>query len=249
MVLRSPPRYRPASERCQPLFGDRHDRDETGSILHKSNMKAVLLDRDGVINPLVYYEDAGVIDAPFTASQFSIFPHVPRAIRLLNDLGLRVAIVSNQPGIAKGHLKPETLNLFETAMLSAVQQAGGKIDRIYYCLHHPESKVPELRQSCRCRKPETGMLEQASRDLDVSLDQCYMVGDGISDLQAGTRAGCRTVFVGRWKCEICQFMEGESVRPHLVAKDLWHAAQVIQTEVLAAKSVEVRAFTPANDAC
>src|SRR6266849_2123633 len=106
------------------------------------NMKAVLLDRDGVINSLVYHEEAGVIDAPFTASQFQVQPHVPEAIRLLNDLGLCVAIVSNQPGIAKGHLRQETLKLFETMMLAAIQEAGGRIDRIYYCLHHPEAKDP-----------------------------------------------------------------------------------------------------------
>lgn len=72
-------------------------------------MKAVLLDRDGVINALVYHQDAGVVDAPFTRSQFKLLPRVPEAIRLLNDLGLGVAIVSNQPGIAKGHLKSEVL--------------------------------------------------------------------------------------------------------------------------------------------
>jgi len=194
-------------------------------------MKAVLLDRDGVINALVYHEDAGVIDAPFTASQFKLLPRVPQAIRFLNDLGLRVVIVSNQPGIAKGHLKLETLRFFENTMLGAIRDAGGRIDRVYYCLHHPEAQVPELRQSCRCRKPEIGMLEQAAQDLQTGLDQCYMIGDGIPDLQAGIRAGCRTIFIGRWKCEICQFAEGSDVRPHLVAKDLWEACQLIKAEV------------------
>lgn len=194
-------------------------------------MKAVFLDRDGVINALVYHEDAGVIDCPFSASQFKLLPRVPEAIRLLNELGFRVAIVSNQPGIAKGHLRQETLNLFESTMLSAIRDAGGRLDQIYYCLHHPEAQVPELRQSCRCRKPGIGMLEQASHDLRVPLNQCYMVGDGITDLQAGIRAGCRTIFIGRWKCELCQFTEGNNVRPHVVAKDLWEATQIIQAEL------------------
>jgi D-glycero-D-manno-heptose 1,7-bisphosphate phosphatase len=194
-------------------------------------MKAVLLDRDGVINALVYHEDAGVIDAPFTAPQFKLLPRVPQAIRLLNDLGLKTAIVSNQPGIAKGHLTVDTLKLFERTMLSGIRDAGGKIDQIYYCLHHPEAQVPELRQHCPCRKPGIAMLEQASEALHATLDQCYMIGDGIPDLQAGIRAGCRTIFIGRWKCEICQFTEGSDVRPHLVARDLWEACQLIQAEV------------------
>src|SRR6266481_10109029 len=170
-------------------------------------MKAVLMDRDGVINSLVYHEDAGVIDAPFTTSQFKLLPRVPEAIRMLNDMGLKTAIVSNQPGIAKGHLKPEMLKAFERTMLSQIRVAGARIDGIYYCLHHPEAKVPKLRQRCRCRKPEIGLLEQAAADLSVSLDECYMVGDGIPDLLAGSRAGCRTIFIGRWKCEMCQFTE------------------------------------------
>jgi D-glycero-D-manno-heptose 1,7-bisphosphate phosphatase len=193
-------------------------------------MKAVLLDRDGVMNALVYHENAGVIDAPFTLSQFKLLPRVPQAIRFLNDLGLKIAIVSNQPGIAKGHLRLDTLELCERAMLQGLAGAGGRIDRIYYCLHHPEAQVPELRQHCRCRKPEIGMLERAAEDLQVALEDCYMIGDGIPDLIAGSRAGCRTIFAGRWKCEICQLTEGPAVRPDLVAEDLWAACQIIQSE-------------------
>jgi D-glycero-D-manno-heptose 1,7-bisphosphate phosphatase len=195
------------------------------------NRGAVFLDRDGVINALVYHEDAGVIDAPFTRSQFHLLPRVPQAIRLLNDLGLPVAIVSNQPGIAKGHLKPQMLKWFDRTMLSQIESAGAHIDRIFYCLHHPEAKVPSLRRRCRCRKPETGLLEQAAADLQVPLSDCYMVGDGIPDMLAGSRAGCRTIFIGRWKCENCQFAETPAVRPALVAKDLWGACQLIRSEL------------------
>jgi D-glycero-D-manno-heptose 1,7-bisphosphate phosphatase len=194
-------------------------------------MKAVLLDRDGVINALVYHQDAGVVDAPFTRSQFKLLPRVPEAIRLLNDLGLGVAIVSNQPGIAKGHLKAEVLKVFERAMLSRTRAAGARIDGIYYCLHHPEARVRKLRQCCRCRKPEIGLLEQAAADLKVSLSECYMIGDGIPDMLAGSRAGCRTIFIGRWKCEICQFTEAPHVRPAFVAKDLLEAAEFIRSEL------------------
>jgi D-glycero-D-manno-heptose 1,7-bisphosphate phosphatase len=193
-------------------------------------MKAVLLDRDGVINALVYHEDAGVIGAPFKRSQFKLLPRVPEAIRLLNDMGFKTAIVSNQPGIAKGQLRPELLKAFERAILSQIREAGGRIDGVYYCLHHPEAKVRKLRQRCHCRKPEIGLLELAAAELQVSLAECYMIGDGIPDLLAGSRAGCRTIFIGRWKCEICQFTEAPYVRPALVAKDLWEAAQLIRSE-------------------
>ncbi len=195
-------------------------------------MKAVLLDRDGVINSLVYHDDAGVIDAPFAVSQFKLLPRVPQAIRLLNDLGLGVAVVSNQPGIAKGHLKPDTLKAFERKMLSQIRAKGGRIDHIHYCLHHPRAKISMLRKQCKCRKPEIGLLERAATELRVSLNDCYMIGDGVPDMLAGSRAGCRTIFVGRWKCEICQFTEDPGVRPAFVAKDLWEAAQLIRNEMI-----------------
>src|SRR5260370_19537094 len=193
-------------------------------------MKAVLLDRDGVINALVYHEDAGVIDAPLKRSQFKLFPRVPEAIRLLNDMGLKTAIVSNQPGIAKGRLKPTIFKAFERKMLSEILSEGGHIDRVFYCLHHPEAKVRKFRQRCRCRKPEIGLLELAAAELHVSLEQCYMIGDGIPDLLAGSRPGCRTNFAGRWKCEIRQFTETPHVPPAHVAKDLWEAAHFIRPE-------------------
>jgi histidinol-phosphate phosphatase family protein len=194
-------------------------------------MKAALLDRDGVINALVYHENAGVIDAPFAPSQFRLLPGVPRAIRLLNELGLGVAVVSNQPGIAKGHLKLAVLKGFERKMVAQVRAEGGRIDHIYYCLHHPEAKVSKLRRRCRCRKPEIGLLERAAAEMKVSLAECYMIGDGVTDLLAGERARCRTIFIGRWKCEICQFLETPHVRPAFVAKDLWEAAQFIRSEL------------------
>lgn len=194
-------------------------------------MKAVLLDRDGVINALIHHLDAGVIDSPFTLSQFQLLPGVPQAIRQFNDLGLAVAIVSNQPGIAKGYLTPKLLQCFEQKMLSEIQAAGGRIDVIHYCLHHPDAVVPELKQRCRCRKPAIGLLECAARDLNIALSDCYMVGDGIPDLIAGVTAGCRTVFIGRWKCELCQFTEAPHVRPAFTAQNLWEASQIIGGEV------------------
>ena len=194
-------------------------------------MKAVLLDRDGVINALVYHSEAGVIDAPFALSQFEVLPGVPEAIRQLNELGLAVAVVSNQPGIAKGHLTAELLERFDQKMLSQVAAVGGRIDRIYYCLHHPDAVVAELRQCCRCRKPEIGLLQQAASELNVMLSDCYMVGDGIPDLLAGVTAGCRTVFVGRWKCELCQFTESPHARPAFTAKSLLEVSERIRSEM------------------
>jgi D-glycero-D-manno-heptose 1,7-bisphosphate phosphatase len=192
--------------------------------------KAVFLDRDGVINRLIYHQDAGIVDSPFTLAQFCLLPRVPRAIRLLNDLGLRVVMVSNQPGIAKEHFDAATLGQFENKLQTALKSAGAHLDAIYYCLHHAQASVKALRKRCRCRKPSPGMLTQAARDLDLDLPASYMVGDGLTDIEAGSRAGCRTVFIGHWKCEHENFIHPHSLRPSLVAGDLWEAAQLIRKE-------------------
>ena len=193
--------------------------------------RAVFLDRDGVINPLIYHQDMGIVDSPFNLSQFRVFARVPRAIRLLNDLGFAVVVVSNQPGIAKKHFSRATLRKFNEKLQAALQPAKARIDAIYYCLHHPEAKVKALRRRCACRKPGIGMFHQAARDLHLSLRDSYMIGDGLTDIEAGARAGCRTVFVGRWKCEHCQFIHPPGLRPGLIAKDLWEAARAIQAEI------------------
>src|SRR5215469_15224161 len=94
---------------------------------------AIFLDRDGVINPLIYHRDHGIVDSPFTLRQFSVLPGVPRAIRLLNDLGFAVVIASNQPGIAKHHFEPELLSRFERKLRTALKLASARVDATYYC--------------------------------------------------------------------------------------------------------------------
>jgi D-glycero-D-manno-heptose 1,7-bisphosphate phosphatase len=198
--------------------------------------RAVFLDRDGVINPLIYHQDAGIVDSPFTLSQFNVFPHVPRAIRLLNDMGMAVIVISNQPGIAKRHFDANLLSKFNEKLERALKKAGARIDAIYYCLHHPDSKVKTLRKRCTCRKPGIGMLTRAAREFGLSLSESYMVGDGLTDIQAGSRAGCRTVFIGTWKCECCQFIRPSTLHPTFVAKDLWEAVKRIRADQSAAST-------------
>jgi histidinol-phosphate phosphatase family protein len=196
-----------------------------------STRRAVFLDRDGVINPLLYHKDVGIVDSPFTLAQFRVFSHVPRAIRLLNDLGLIVAIVSNQPGIAKKHFDAAMLRRFDRKLLASLRPAGAHVDAVYYCLHHPDAALKRLRQRCTCRKPGVGLLLKAAKDFGVSLPESYMVGDGLTDIEAGTRAGCHTIFIGQWKPEYSQFIRPSDLRPTFVAKDLREAANIIEIDL------------------
>ena len=197
----------------------------------RAGKRAVFLDRDGVINALIYHKDASVVDSPFMPSQFRVLPRVPEAIRLMNKLGLVVVVVSNQPGIAKKHFGAATLSEFDRKLNASLRAAAATIDAVYYCLHHPEAQIKSLRRRCACRKPGIGMLVRAARELGLSLAESYMVGDGLTDIEAGNRAGCRTIFIGRWKCEHCGFIHPPTLQPTYVAKNLWEAAQLIKSDL------------------
>ena len=196
-----------------------------------SERRAVFLDRDGVINKLIYHKEAGIVDSPLTPRQFQLLPRVPDAIKILNGLGLPVVVVSNQPGIAKKKFTAATLRTFDRHLNDALERAGAHLEGVYYCTHHPESLVPSLRRRCQCRKPGVGMLKRAAKDFGIALSESFMVGDGLTDIEAGHRAGCQTIFVGKWKCECCSFIEPKGLRPSFVARDLWEAARLIKSIV------------------
>jgi len=190
---------------------------------------AVFLDRDGVINPLIYHRDHGIVDSPFTLRQFTVLPGVPQAIRLLNQLDFAVVIVSNQPGVAKGHFGPELLDDFDDQLERALEPQGAYVDAIFYCLHHPDAVISSLRANCPCRKPGPGMLLKAAERMCLSLADSFMVGDGLTDIEAGHRADCRTIFIGRWKAEFSRFIQPPDLVPDFVAANLLDAAHLIET--------------------
>ncbi|MDO9333849.1 MAG: HAD family hydrolase [Dehalococcoidales bacterium] len=190
-------------------------------------MKAVFLDRDGVINELIYYEEAGVIDSPFTVEQFRLFSSTGKAIRRLNDAGFMVIVVSNQPGVAKNHFNLATLEQMNGKMAREISADGAHIDRVYYCPHHPEGQNPAYRMVCKCRKPEPGMLLQGIGDFKLNPEECYMVGDNLTDIQAGQRAGCKTILLGKQKCELCQLMDELDAHPDRITKNLPEAVEAI----------------------
>jgi len=192
--------------------------------------RAVFLDRDGVINELVYYPDHGIVDSPFTPEQFKLFPWVGKSIKKLSKGGYKVIIVSNQPGIAKGYLSREGFEQIRGKMLSELKDQGAFIDGEYYCFHHPEAKIKKLKVNCNCRKPEPGLLLEAAEALDINLSLSWMIGDGLTDVQAGKKAGCKTILLGRMKCELCHFMEEQDARPDAIAPNLLSATQIVVLE-------------------
>jgi len=193
-------------------------------------MAAVFLDRDGVVNELVYYEEHGIIDSPFTVAQFRLLPGVIEAVRQLRDAGYTVVLVSNQPGIAKGYMSGEAFDRIKEKMKEDLAKGGACLDGEYYCLHHPEAVVAELRANCECRKPEPGLLLQAARDLGIDLSTSWMIGDGLTDVSAGKKAGCQTILLGRMKCEVCRLMDDLDTKPDGIATHLAEAVRIIVGE-------------------
>jgi D-glycero-D-manno-heptose 1,7-bisphosphate phosphatase len=192
--------------------------------------RGVFLDRDGVINELIYYPEHGIVDSPFTTKQFKLLPGACEAINKFHELEFKVILVSNQPGIAKGYLSQEAFDKIRGKMNDELAKEGASFDGEYYCFHHPEAKVEKLKVNCECRKPEPGLLLQAAKDLDVDLSRSWMIGDGLTDIKAGKSAGCQTILLGRMKCELCHLMDEQDAHPDFIAPNLREAASLIKSQ-------------------
>ena len=189
--------------------------------------RAVLLDRDGVINELVYYEEHGIIDSPFAVEQLRLFPWAGEAIKRLIEAKYKVAIVSNQPGIAKGHLSWKAFEEISRRMRKQLAKQRAFLDGEYYCFHHPDAVVEALRASCDRRKPKPGLLFRAATEMDIDLSASWMIGDGLIDIKAGQSAGCKAILLGNMKCELCRLMDEEGARPDAIASNLLEAVSII----------------------
>ena len=148
---------------------------------------AVFLDRDGtIVREVDYLHQLG---------QLRLLRGAAGAIHRLNEAGFAVVLATNQSGVARGLLTEEELRDIHDELQRRLAARRAHLDAIYSCPHHPEAVVPAYRRRCRCRKPAPGLLLRAARDLDLDLGRSFAVGDGARDIEAGKRAGCRTILV------------------------------------------------------
>ena len=192
-----------------------------------SRNRAVLLDRDGVIDEMVYYPDPGVVDSPFTPEQFELVDGVGPALRAMKGAGYKLVLVSNQPSVAKKHLTMATFRKIQGKMHRMLAKEGVRLDGEYYCFHHPQAKLAQYRAVCECRKPKPGMLLQAARDLDLDLAGSFMIGDGLYDVGAGKAAGCKTVLVANLNALLSRKMDETGTHPDYVARNVAEAADIV----------------------
>jgi D-sedoheptulose 7-phosphate isomerase len=193
------------------------------------NRRALFLDRDGVINAYKYNPEFGTIDSPANPDEFVLLPGVAEAINRANEAGLLTIVVSNQPGIAKGRFTPRLLDAITEKMKMAVAQSGGKLDAVYYCLHHPDGTVDGYRRTCECRKPSPGLFFRAAQDWEIDLRHSYTVGDGVVDVLAGRQAGTRTVFISARKEYVYAELERQKAWPDWIVGNLAEAVMRIAT--------------------
>jgi len=177
--------------------------------------KAVFLDRDGTI-----VEDIGYLNSP---EQIKFIPGSIEAIKILNEAGYKVIVITNQAGVARGLVTEDMLQTIDKVMHKNILNGGGHLDALYYCPHHPEHGVYPYRQVCECRKPHTGLIKRAMRDQNLDLSKSFMIGDKASDVEAGKRAGTKTVLVlsGRGKESKKDLKE----KPDHIANDLLDAVK------------------------
>jgi D-glycero-D-manno-heptose 1,7-bisphosphate phosphatase len=181
----------------------------------------VFLDRDGTVTV-----ERGYISSP---QDVEFYPNSVEAIRRLNRIAVPVVVVSNQSGIARGLLTENKLKQIHARMEYLLRSQGVHIDGVYYCPHHPDFGPPKYRRDCDCRKPATGMLREASRQLNIDLSSSYVVGDKTTDVMLGKNAGCASVLVltGFGTLELERLGASTVDGPDFVAPDLLAAADWI----------------------
>jgi D-glycero-D-manno-heptose 1,7-bisphosphate phosphatase len=173
-------------------------------------MKVVFLDRDGVI---CHNRD----DHVKSWQEFQFIHRTKEAMARLTDARLPVVIITNQAAINRGIVSVSTVEDIHRRMVAEVEACGGRIARVYYCPHRPD-------EQCDCRKPQPGMLLQATRELGIDLENSYLVGDSIADMQAAQAVGAKAymVLTGRGKRQYLESLRQGSEGFRL-ALNLWGA--------------------------
>jgi D-glycero-D-manno-heptose 1,7-bisphosphate phosphatase len=182
---------------------------------------AVFLDRDGTIN-----EELNFIRTP---EELILIPGAADAIRALNQRGVVTCVISNQSGVARGFLTEEDLVPIHARLEAELDRAGARVDRISYCPHHPTEGLPPYNAVCRCRKPATGMLDDAAEALNIDLRHSFVVGDRLTDVQAGKSAGAMGILVltGYGRQALSELQTHGDVQPDLIVDDLSAAVNSI----------------------
>ncbi|WP_266367605.1 D-glycero-alpha-D-manno-heptose-1,7-bisphosphate 7-phosphatase [Tellurirhabdus rosea] len=179
--------------------------------------RAIFLDKDGTL----------IRDVPYNVEpgQIELYPETGEALRRLGAAGFRLIVISNQSGVAHGYFEEQALTFVEVQLQVLLRPYGVSLDGFYYCPHHPGGSVPAYSITCACRKPEPGLLTRAAADHDLNLEESWMIGDILNDVEAGNRAGCRTVLLEHGN--ETEWLTGSFRTPTYRARHMLDAAEFI----------------------
>lgn len=182
--------------------------------------KAVFFDKDGTLIP----------DIPYNVDpkKITLAGGAHELISRLSGKGYLLIIISNQPGIARGYFAEEDLLAVRSRLEELFIEAGSVLSGFYYCPHHPEGIIEQYSKRCDCRKPMPGMLLKAAMDHNLDLRESWFIGDILNDVEAGNRAGCRTILLNNGN--ETEWIAGEFRKPHYTISLLADAAKIIEQE-------------------
>lgn len=186
---------------------------------------AVFLDRDGTLNV-----EAGYLNH---VDRLQLIDCAAEAVALLRKHGLKTVVVTNQAGVARGYFPEELLPKLHAKLQQLLKEQDTELDAIYYCPHHPDVGDPPYRQDCDCRKPKLGMIRRAEAELSIDVHRSYMVGDKISDVVFGKKAGCKSILLltGYGKGELEYHRDNLDGEPDHIAEDILDAARWIVNDL------------------
>ncbi len=190
----------------------------------------IFLDRDGTLNEIVFNDETESLDSPLSAEQLRLLPKTIEALEIFKSLGYTLIVVTNQPAAAKGKVALSRLYEVNNRLKDILRENNIYLDDILMCAHYPEAKK-EIRDSflisdCDCRKPKPGLLKKAMEKFNVDIERSYMVGDSYVDILAGSAVKLKTVFLGRYKCDVCQLLG--DIKPEFTFKNILDFAKYLK---------------------
>jgi histidinol-phosphate phosphatase family protein len=179
--------------------------------------RAVFFDKDGTLIENVPYN----VDC----SQIRVMPGAVEAVKLLRAAGYKIVVITNQSGVAQGYFNMNDVRCVEDHLCHLLSSCGAPLDGFYFCPHHPEGTVAAYAITCNCRKPQEGMLRKAAQQLELDLARSWMIGDILDDVEAGHRAGCRSILLNSGG--ETEWIESPLRKPEFIATDPISAAHHI----------------------
>ncbi len=203
--------------------------------------KAIFLDRDETL-----IKDPGYISSP---DQVELLDGVPEALIKLRDLGYKLIVVSNQSGVARGIVTEKVLGQIHDHLKQLLAEKDAHLDRIYFCPYHPDGVVRKYRKESNNRKPNPGMLLTAAKDMDIDLEQSWCIGNSPRDVEAGKRAGCKTILIdspSHQKQPESRTSKSD-IKPDYKGVNLREAVNIIKKHLRSSTKTQVQTNTAVTD--